>query len=140
MASLAAETCGEESCGNFTCKFDAYYSGAHTKNVHIVVLYALMGRVSIVAHGCTNTVYFSCGDAGTNSAAAYEYASVRVTTGNGPCDSFGVIRVIIVGVIAVSSNFHHFNTLLGENNGKLILKLKPRMVCSKRDLHNHPTN
>jgi len=58
MTLLASEPRGQECMYKIEHELGSDHAGTEAKDIHVVVLHTLVGRVDVVAHGCTNTGHF----------------------------------------------------------------------------------
>ena len=74
-----------------------------TKNIHIVVFNALVGREDIMDEPGADTVHFVSGNGCTNSAATQGYPALNLSRGNSPGKWHDVVRIVIRGIQLMSA-------------------------------------
>ena len=117
MALFAAEASAEKCEGNLACKLHTYTARPHAKDSHVIVLYALVSRVGVMAHCRTNAIDLVGCDTGPDSATAHENSSLDLAAGDGPSDGFSEVRVVVVSIVDVGSDLHYLNAFAGEYLG-----------------------
>ena len=95
MTVFSTEGGFEESFGGILGKHLADNPRSDHQNVHIVVLYALMGGVVIVTKTCSDALELICRDGNADPAAAHQNASVCLAGPDVFGNKSGVIRIIV---------------------------------------------
>ena len=93
----AAEARGEERLNQFLCQCRANDATAQTKQVHIVIFHAPMGRKVVVANSRPRAMHLVGGHAGPDAAPADGDAPLHFSHGDG----LGQGRNIIVPAVNI---------------------------------------
>ena len=105
-SDLFAHFCGEKCLYQFSGDRIADYSSADAEYVHVVMYYALSGRIGVVAHRSAHASELVRGYCCADSAAAQYDASIclarldRLGYGRGP------IRIIVFGVVGMGAEIY----------------------------------
>jgi len=91
---LVGELRPKEGVYAFAGGLDADDASAQNQHVHVVMLYALVSGIIVVAKPRADTADFVGGDAGAHSAATNEYAAFGLMSEKGASYFFGVVGII----------------------------------------------
>ena len=95
---MAALKRGQESLDQFQGERRSDHLSAETKNVHVIIVDALMGRENIMDKPGTHTGNFVRGDSRSNAAAAERNAALNLPRGDGLGQGDDEVWVVIPGV------------------------------------------
>ncbi len=105
-ALVALELRGHECANELFRQFVADDARAEGEDIHIVVLDALMRRVSIMADAGANATHFTCSYGGANSAPADHDTALGFALLDGEANRLSKIGIIIGRVIAIRAAVH----------------------------------
>jgi len=107
MAVFVGKLGAEERSYEIFGEFYADNARAQDENVDVIMLDALMGGISVVAHSGADAGKLIGGDTGADATPADEHTALGFSVQDSPADGFGEIR--IVGRILVeSANVQNF--------------------------------
>src|SRR6266404_4572952 len=113
---------------------DSYYARTEHQHVDVVVLHALMRRISVMAHAGADARDLVGRHAGAHSAAAYKQAA-RWSTRK-PSAAYGLREIRIVGGIFVEcANIQHFVTQRPQQIADINLQLKTSVIGANHQFH-----
>jgi hypothetical protein len=95
----AAEVSGQKGFDQFPGKRRPDHFAPQTKDIHVVILDALMGGENIVDEPGTHTGNFVRRDGRSHAAAAEGYSTVHLSGGDGPGEGDDEVGIVIFGVI-----------------------------------------
>ncbi len=135
MTLGAGELRGQERLDEFFGEEGADDASAQAENVHVVVFNALVSRESVMDQSCPDAGDLVGGNRGTHAAAANSDAAFDLPRGDGACQRYYEIRVIIRGVQFVSAEVRNLMSRLAQHRSQLLFELKSAVVCRKSDMH-----
>ncbi len=94
MAFFASKLRSEKGMNALARDLDSDDTGAEHQHIHVVMLDALVGGVSVMTDAGANAANFVSGDAGADAAAADEDAAFGLAVENCAPDFFGVIGIV----------------------------------------------
>src|SRR6185437_14130547 len=134
MAFLASKTGIQEMGAKILGQFRPDHASAEDKDVHIVMLHALMCGISIMAKTGPNAGKFVGSHGRTHAATANQDTAFAVALHDVECQSLSEIG-IVYRVCAVRSQVIHRVPLLTQEVSEQLFQLKTGMIGCNGDLH-----
>src|SRR5215831_5246924 len=107
MARCPAELRGEKRLDEVPGYFRANRASAHTDDLHIIVLDALLGREMIVDETGVNAFNLVGAHRRADAAAADRDAAIDVTSEHRSCERYDVVRIVVARVQAMGTEINH---------------------------------
>ena len=137
MAFLASKTGIQEMGAKILGQFRPDHASAEDKDVHIVMLHALMCGISIMAKTGPNAGKFVGSHGRTHAATANQDTAFAAALHDVERQTLGEIRIVDRGS-AVRSQVIHRVTLLAHKFSEQLLQLKTGMIGSNASAHFLP--
>jgi hypothetical protein len=114
-----------------------HYEPANTKDVHIVILNALMRRKSVLDHTGPHTCYLISRDASPNAATADGNATHHFPGSDGMGQRHDKIRVVIFKVQFAVAKIDYVMVRLAQSSDEMFLQFKSSVVGSNANTREH---
>jgi hypothetical protein len=134
---IALVFCVQESRDKYFGKFRSNDAAAKAEHIHIVVQYALRGRIRVVTNGRVYTSHLVRGDTCADARSAAQDAAFGIPVLNGASNLLGKIRVVH-RVGAVRANIDWLMSSIADGVQDYLFERETRMVKSYDNFHNSP--
>ena len=139
VSTIRGESGSEEGLDDFPGESGSDDSFADTKDVHVVMFYALCCGVGIMADSCAQTRMLVDGDADPDAAAADQDSSFGLVLHEGFCQHPGKVGIIVLPIVFKRPDIQDLMAAIAKVCGNELFQFESSVVATDSYLQGLPS-